>query len=201
MNIKELYKEYKESDYYNYAYAVIEANDVIYKSEYAENIIYMEQLQEGIISVLEGMIEFIGIEKNINDDDIYKYQHNICDTIDFYHYSDIFNHTEHGKTFINDVLHSLFEKVELYIDFTFIYKINEHIKNIILTEGVPPIKDYKTVCLELETPINIEELHDIKNKLGATETITENGYNLMIKGFYHYKQSWEEIADMIKEDC
>ena len=199
MKTKEIYEEYKKTDLYNDACAVICANSVLLYSRDAEQLINMEELRNSIIEVMHDMIIFI-VETEDKDDaeDVLKVANKLIDSVDYNDYQNIFYKTEQGKTFIDDVIRVLFNRLAIYIGLAFLYKKSDKITSIDIYDDAPPIIDYKTVMLTVDTPATLLELREIEELLGTAVETETHQYTTYIRGLYHYKHGWSWITNRIK---
>ncbi len=201
MKTKEIYEKYKRTELYNDACAVICANSVLLYSRDAEHLINMEELRNSIIEVMHDMIIFI-VETEDKDDteDVLKVAYKLIDSVDYNDYQNIFYKTEQGKTFIDDVIKALFNRLAIYIDLAVLYKKSDKITSIDIYDDAPPIIDYKTVMLTVDTPATLSELRELQGLLGTAVETETHQYTTYIRGLYHHKHSWSWITNRIKEE-
>lgn len=189
--------DYKQTDYYFNFCAILHIQKGLYLSEYIW-CVDAKQLDNAFSCAFSDAIDFVAENRNINISEETKDK--IAETI-FLESENIFYDNINSVSFDDDIIKGIFRLINIYLNFSFLYEINDRIIDVTLTNATPPIKDYKTIAITIKGLLSQEDAYKIKTVLGTSTEQIITPSETIIKGFYSYKYGWRKIKEWIKEDC
>lgn len=196
MNIRQIIEKYKETNYKDELCAIIYARKATYLKKDAERYVSSTRLGNRLYELIGELVDFVAELTGIDiSEDI---QARIADNV-FTEFENIFRDNVNHMTFDDDTTRELLKKIVIYLNFSFIYNLNDKITDVTLTKAVPPIIDYNTVCISVKADTNPQTVRKIKQILGTQTETLRTPSEVIIKGFYHYTQGFRQIEQCIRE--
>lgn len=190
--------DYKQTDYYSNFCAILHIQKAVYLSEEITWCVDDKQLDNALSCAISDAVDFVAENRNINISEETKEK--IAETI-FLESENIFYDNINSVFFDEDIIEGIFRLINIYLNFSFLYRINDRIIDVTLTNATPPIKDYKTIAITIKGLLSQEEAYKIKTVLGTSTEQIITPSETIIKGFYNYKHGWRKIKECIKEGC
>lgn len=187
--------DYKQTQYYLNFCAILHIQKALYLSEDIYYCVDDKQLDNAFSCAISDAVDFVAENRNINISEETK--NKIAETI-FLDSENEFYDNINTVLFDDEITKGIFRLINIYLNFSFLYEINNRIIDVTLTNATPPIKDYKTIAITIKGLLSQEEAYKIKNVLGTSTEQIITPSETIIKGFYNYKHGWRKIKEWIK---